>query len=104
MLKSLNVKVNGSIEGNHNNVGFNSDTTDNNLSSDTLAKINALINQIQGDGYVEIHIEQNGLQSFVHKRGATVIDSEDNVNAYELFEDMSWVSELVEEEGQPEFP
>ena len=69
-----------------------------------IKKINALINQIQGDGYVEIHIEQNGLQSFVHKRGATVIDSEDNVNAYELFEDMSWVSELVEEEGQPEFP
>ncbi len=93
MLKTLNVKVTGVFQGDYNGTGFDADTTNPNLSSDTLGKINALINQIQGDGYVEIHIEQNGLQSFVHKRGATV-DSEDNVNAYELFEDMSWVSEL----------
>lgn len=104
MVKSLNVKVNGVFEGNYNNSGFNSDTSNSNLSSDTVSKIQALINQIQGEGYVEIHIESEGLRSFVHKKSATEVHSEDNVNAYELFEDMSWVSELEEAVGEPEFP
>lgn len=94
MLKVLNVKTNGVFTGEYEGAGFNADTTHTDLSSDTLKKINELISELEKDGYVEIHIEQNGLQNFVHKRSASTVDSEDNVNAYELFENMSWLSEL----------
>ena len=98
MLKYLNVKVDGTFEGCYNGMNFNADTSYSSLSSDTVGKIQSLINEIQSDGYVEIHIETNNGNNFVHKRGAMSMDAEDNVNSYELFEDMSWTSEL--EEGE----
>lgn len=97
MVKCLTLKVDGTFEATYQGNGYNSDTSYSGLSSDTVTKMQSLINDIQSNGYTEIHIETNGLNNFVHKRGASSVDSEDNVNAYELFEDMSWTSELEEE-------
>lgn len=95
----FNLKVTGEFEVNLDNGDeMVSDTADPHLEDRQLKLMNALIDDLQADGYNEIHIETSFNSSMVHKVGlGSKFEESDNPSDYELFATIrEWGSVILE--------
>lgn len=95
----FNLKATGVFEVNLDNGDEGtSDTSDPNLDARQLDLMNALIDDLQADGYSEIHIEKSDTVSMVHKVGSgDKFDESNNPSDYELFATIrEWGSVFLE--------
>lgn len=66
MVKTLNVKVNGKVEFNNNELYIHTDTSDANVPHWALADIEKIISDMSAEGCIERHYENNGVKEFQH--------------------------------------
>ena len=77
-MKTLTISTNGEIEFNIDNVAFNTDIEDPHISTWAKNAINQIIDQLQSAGSNYVHFEDNGYNTFYHKRHMGVVEDWDN--------------------------
>ncbi|BAQ90100.1 hypothetical protein [uncultured Mediterranean phage uvMED] len=87
-MKTLNVKSTGNIEMALNSDHFLVEQTHEAFSVEQQNSLNELVASIQSEGLQELHIEQADFNSFVHKVKSGEVLVSDNVNSYQVFEDL----------------
>lgn len=96
-MKTLNIKGNGQIICHWADNQIVTDTSDPNIPSDTITEINALMAEIQAEGYQEIHFEYGNGKNFTHKAGSGYVDEITNTDN-NLFTTMeTWAANLLDE-------
>ena len=84
-MKAFNLKTNGAVEFTTDTEQYVTDVTDTAFSEDRLED---LLAEIKGEALIELHIEINVQQSFVHKVTSVDVSRSDNVNSYPVFVDL----------------
>ena len=96
-MKTLNIKGNGTVACHWGDNEIVTDTSDPNIPSETLTEINALMAEIQAEGYQEIHFEYGGGRNFTHKAGSSHVEEITNTD-HNLFTTMeTWAANLLDE-------
>ena len=73
-MKTLTILVNGEVEFNVDNVTFNTDIEDVNISTWAKNAISQIINQLQLAGSHYVHFEDDGYKAFYLKRHMGVVE------------------------------
>lgn len=96
-MKTLNIKGNGEIICHWSDNQIVTDTSDPNIPSDTMTEINALMAEIQAQGFQEIHFEYGGGRNYTHKAGSNSVEAIPNTEN-NLFTTMeTWAANLLDE-------
>jgi len=96
-MKTLNIKGDGTITCHWSNNQIVTDTSNPDIPSSTMTEINALMAEIQADGFQEIHFEYGGGRNFTHKAGSEKVEAIPNTdnNLFATLE--TWAANLLDE-------
>ena len=87
-MKAFNLKTNGAVEFTTDTEQYVTDVTDTAFSEDRKTALEDLLAEIKSEALIELHIEVNVQQSFVHKVTNVDVARTDNVNSYPVFVDL----------------
>ena len=100
-MKTLNIKGNGEMVCQWGLNQITLTTNDPNIPNEVQKEIDALLAEIQADGFQEIHFEYGNGRNFTHKSGSDNIVEITNTDN-NLFTTMeTWASDLLVDDASP---
>ena len=101
-MKVLNLRTDDRVEIHYEGAEYVADAAHPDFSTAQQDALNALVTELQTDGFQEIHIETNAEDNFVHKRANYDVQVSDNVNGYQIFVDLGQYAESLKPSHAPE--
>ena len=98
-MKVINITVDGKIGFIFNDIECVTDINDSGFTDAEVELFSDEIENLQSNGFQELHLEKNSMRAFVHKVGFDTFISEKDPDKYEIFTSMDQWASVVHEAG-----